>query len=587
MQRIDKGKRGKEDRETAPFAEQGHAGRRQKRGNAMIETSVLIVGAGPVGLCLAMDLAMRGIAVTIAETRPAHEPPSVKCNHISSRTMEILRRLGLSREVRAAGLPDDYPNDIVFRPTASRPAFQRITIPCRRDRFTATDSPDSWWPTAEPPHRVNQIFFEPILSRRAAEHPGINILNRTQIDGYRQDEDGVTAYGRSLDGGAPVEIRADYLIGCDGGRSIIRKAIGATLHGDAVIQRVQSTYFRAPDLIDRIPGPQGWWTYLYHPARAGSLVAIDGRERWLLHNYLLRDEGGFDEVDRDACLRMLLGVGADFDYEILSNEDWIGRRLVADKFRDRRVFICGDSAHLWVPYAGYGMNAGIADAMNLSWLLAARLHGWGGDAILDAYEAERLPITEQVSRFAMSHAEKAIAERTSIPPEFLDDDAAGEAARAMIGEEAWHLHVQQFACAGLNYGYFYDASPLIIYDGEAPPAYTMYDYTPSTVPGCRLPHFMLADGRSLYDALGDEFTLIRFDPTVDVAPMLTAAKARNVPVQLLDVATSGEAVPTACRHALLLSRPDQHICWRGNAMPMNAGGVIDRISGRIVNGAAV
>lgn len=539
---------------------------------------VLIVGAGPVGLCLAMDLASRGVAVTIAETRPAHEPPSVKCNHVSSRTMEILRRLGLSEVVRAAGLPDDYPNDIAFRPVATRPAFQRIPIPCRRDRFTATDCVDASWPTPEPPHRVNQIYFEPILSRHAAAHPNITILNRTQIDGYDQDDAGITARGTNLDSGAPIEIRAGYLIGCDGARSIIRDAIGARLTGDSVIQRVQSTYFRAPGLLERIPGPPAWWTYLYHPVRAGSLVAIDGKELWLLHNYLLQAETGFEDVDRDACLRMLLGVDETFEYEILSNEDWIGRRLVADKFRDRRVFICGDSSHLWVPYAGYGMNAGIADAMNLSWLLAARINGWGGEAVLDAYEQERQPITEQVSRFAMSHAEKAIRERTSIPPEFLDEGPDGDAARALIGEEAYSLHVQQFACAGLNYGYFYDSSGIIVHDGEAPPSYSMHDYTPSTVPGCRLPHFWLPDGRSLYDAAEREFTLIRLDPTVDAEPMLAAARVRGVPMELLDIPAS--TAPDAYRHALVLSRPDLHICWRGDAVPEDAGSIIERVAGR-------
>ena len=140
-------------------------------------------------------------------------------------------------------------------------------------------------------------------------------------------------------------------------------------------------------------------------------IAIDGRERWLVHNYLKPDEPDFDAVDRDWAIRTILGVGADFRYEILSKEDWFGRRLIADKFRDRRVFICGDAAHIWVPYAGYGMNAGIADAMNLSWLLAAHLNGWAPPDILDAYEGERQPITEQVSRFAMEHASDDTAAR--------------------------------------------------------------------------------------------------------------------------------------------------------------------------------
>ena len=166
------------------------------------------------------------------------------------------------------------------------------------------------------------------------------------------------------------------------------------------------------------------------------VYAIDGRERWLVHNYLKPDEADFDSVDRDACLRTILGVGADFKYEIISKEDWYGRRLIADKFRDRCAFIAGDAAHIWVPYAGYGMNAGIADAMNLSWLLAAHLNGWAPAAILDAYEAERWPITSQVSRFAMSHAEAEIRRRGAVPDE-IEDAGTGRRARARGRSGVW------------------------------------------------------------------------------------------------------------------------------------------------------
>jgi len=151
--------------------------------------------------------------------------------------------------------------------------------------------------------------------------------------------------------------------------------------------------------------------------------------------------------------------GPEFEYQLIGKEDWIGRRLVADRFREGRAFICGDAAHLWVPYAGYGMNAGIADAMNLSWMLAAHLKGWAAESILAAHELERQPITEQVSRFAMKHAAGAIRERTSVPPQIEDDTPEGAAVRRQVGEAAYQLHVQQFAYAGLNYGYFYDRSP--------------------------------------------------------------------------------------------------------------------------------
>jgi FAD binding domain len=265
------------------------------------------------------------------------------------------------------------------------------------------------------------------------------------------------------------------------------------------------------------------------------VYAIDGRERWLVHNYMKPGEVDFDFVDRDACIRTILGVGADFNYEIISKEDWYGRRLIAGKFRDRSAFIAGDAAHIWVPYAGYGMNAGIADAMNLSWLLAAHLNGWAPAAILDAYEAERWPITSQVSRFAMSHAEAEIRRRGAIPDEIEDAGVAGERAREEVGRLTYEINVRQYACAGLNFGSYYDASPIIAYDGAEHPAYTMDFYAPSTVPGCRTPHLAGEDGGSLYDAMGPEFTLLRLDPDLDVAPLELAARQRGVPLKVVDI----------------------------------------------------
>ncbi len=541
-----------------------------------LQTSVVIVGAGPVGLCLAIDLAQRGIACVVLERRPAGAPPSVKCNHVSSRTMETLRRLGFVDRARAVGLPDDYPNDVVVRTTATGHELTRIHIPCRRDRYTDKSGPDGWWPTPEPAHRVNQIYFEPVLFQQAASTSGVTLLSETEYQSFTQDEHGVVARTRTADGRS-LAIVARYLVGCDGGRSTVRRAIGATLAGDDVVQRVQSSYIRAPDLIHRVTKPDAWMSYLYTTERAGNLVAIDGRETWLVHNYLLPHEPDFDSVDRDACIRRLLGVPAEFRYELLNREDWIGRRLVADRFRDRRAFICGDAAHLWVPYAGYGMNAGIADAMNLSWQLAAQLQGWAGPRMLDAYEAERLPITEQVSRFAMKHAQSAIRERTQVPASLESATAEGAAARAEVGAAAQALHVQQFACAGLNFGYYYERSPLIDHDDEPPPPYSMHDYTPSTVPGCRTPHFWLSDGRSLYDALGSGFTLLRFDGSIDVRALEHAAAHRRVPLTVLDV---GEPeLPAAYRHRLVLNRPDGHVAWRGDAVPTDPGALIDKIRG--------
>ncbi len=553
-----------------------------KNSTKMQRTQVLIVGAGPVGLTLAIDLARRGIDVLIAEIRYQGEPPNVKCNHVSARSMEIFRRLGVAASLRDAGLPADYPNDVAYRTTFTGIELARIPIPARKDRYTATGGPDTWWPTAEPPHRINQIYLEPVLFAHAQKTKGLRIINRTRIESFGQDEQQVRALGVDLDSGDTIEIHCDYLIGCDGGRSNVRKQMGATLSGTSVVGRVQSTYFRAPSLLELTPGKPAWATFSLNPRRSGNVYAIDGRETWLLHNYLRSDETDFDSVDRDWAIREILGVGPDFHYEIISKEDWVGRRLVADHFRDRRVFICGDASHLWIPMAGYGMNAGIADAMNLSWLLAARLQGWASDAALDAYEAERQPITEQVSKFAMNHAIALQERRERVPNNIEEQNETGEQARAAAGQALYDLNVRQYCCGGLNFGYFYDQSPLIEYDGESAPSYTMDTFAQSTVPGCRVPHFWLADGRSLYDALGLGYTLLRFDSSIDVSPLEEAARANGVPLTTLNV-THTTATSEIYQHPLVLSRPDQHIAWRGYTLPADPPRLIDRIRGTLIN----
>jgi 2-polyprenyl-6-methoxyphenol hydroxylase-like FAD-dependent oxidoreductase len=497
-----------------------------------LDTRVLIVGAGPVGLTLALDLAWRGIDVSVVERREGGASPAVKCNQISARSMEIFRRLGVAKTLRNAGLPANYPNDVVAATTVTGIELARVPIPSRAERYTSKDGPDTWWPTPEPTHRINQAYFEPILFACAAGHPRIAILNRVAFDGFAQDETRVIAVVRDLDSGAQRSIAADYLVGCDGAKSMVRKKIGARYSGTAEVQRVQSTYIRAAGLIGRLPNKPAWMYFSLNPERCGTTIAIDGRETWQIHNTLDPGEFGFDSVDRDWAIRTILGVGPEFQFDIISKGDWIGRRLVADSFRDRRVFICGDAAHLWIPHAGYGMNAGIADAANLSWMIAAVLAGWAPPAILEAYEAERRPIADQVARFTETSAHNARNQNRSVPPEIEWPGPAGDAARLRFGRQAYDHAVQRQCAGGLNFGYFYEDSPIIAYDGEPAPSYTMRDFTPSTVPGCRVPHVWLADGQSLYDTLGPQYTLIRLDPAAQIDGILGAARQRCRALQL-------------------------------------------------------
>ena len=543
-----------------------------------MKTKVLIVGAGPVGLTLAMDLAWRGIDVVVAERRPPDDPPNVKCGQIGARSMEIFRRLGVADKLRGIGLPADYPNDIVSATSVTGIELSRVLIPARGVRATpAAAGPDTAWPTPEHTHRCNQKFFEPVLFAHAAEQPRIRIMHRTEITDLAQGEQGVTASAIDLDGGTRTSIACDYLVGCDGASSFVRKSIGSEFVGAPVLQYAQSFHIRAPQLRSLLPGKPAWLYFSLNPRRCGVTMAVDGRETWNMQNFSNPGESGLDHLDRDWVIRSILGVGPDFEYELLSYEDWVARRLVASKLRDRRVFICGDAAHVWMPLGGFGMSAGIADAANLAWKLAGVLHGWATPEILDAYEAERQPITDQASRIISDIGRQVMMQRHELSPDIERLDAIGEAARIAAGQLAYALDVEQQCCGGLNFGYYYDRSPIIAYDGEQAPTYSMGAFTSTTVPGCRVPHVWIDGRRSLYDAMGPDYALLRLDPTAGISGIVAAAAQRGLPLAVLDVRSPEASVPY--RHKLVLVRPDQHVARRGDAEPVAPLDLVDLVRG--------
>lgn len=284
-------------------------------------------------------------------------------------------------------------------------------------------------------------------------------------------------------------------------------------------------------------------------------------------------EQDFDAVDPDQSIRDVLGVGPDVEYELLRQEDWVARRLVADRFCDGRVFVAGDAAHLWAPFAGYGMNAGIADAVHLSWLLCAVLDGWADPAIIDAYEAERQPITDQVSRFAMAKVQGNLAAMSgrSVPPVITSSGLVGRLLRRRLGRRLFDINLPQMSPEGLNFGYYYNGSPIIVDDGEAAPEYDMGSHTPSTVPGCRLPHLEV-DGVSIIDLLGPGYTLLRRDPAIDVSALVDSV----LPVVVVDV---DGPLPEAIQHDLVLVRADTHVVWRGDRLPTDMTALVDVLRG--------
>ncbi len=536
---------------------------------------MLVVGAGPVGLTLSIALAQRGVRVVLAERRDGSEPPEVKINHISARSMEIFRRLGVAAALRKCGLPADFPNDVAYRTTTTGLEIWRTLIPCRRDRYTSTMGPDTMWPTPEPAHRANQIYFEPVLREHALGVDAITLLRGTDVVSVSAEGDGVRAEARDVRSDRTFTLRAQFAVGCDGPRSTIRHTIGATLSGSAMVSRTQSTYIHAPSLLGMMRHPPAWMTQSQNPRRCGSIFAIDGRTTWVVHNPLVDDEE-FDDIDRDRCIRLILGVDEGFSYEVLGGHDWVARRLVADKFREGPIFLCGDAAHLWGATAGYAMNAGIADAECLAWILAACVDGWGGETLLDAYEQERKTVTEQVAGISTSMRLRRIRHNADIPANIEDDTHLGKEARAQLGETDREMSLGQYCAGGLNFGYFYDSSPVIVYDGATHPTYTAHEFVQSTVPGCRLPHCWLPDGTSIYDVLGDGFALLRSDASIVVEPLQDAAAAQGVPLTVLDL---DEDAAVTYDHKLVLARPDRHIAWRSDTEPDDPAAIIAAVRG--------
>ncbi|WP_321964826.1 FAD-dependent monooxygenase [Paraburkholderia sp. J7] len=543
------------------------------------DAPVVIAGAGPVGMCTAIEMARRGHQVIVVESRHRDIPPSAKCNTVASRTLEVFRRFGIADKVRAAGLPDDFPTDIVFCTAINGHEMTRIGMPSRGER-AQTGFPDSHWRTPEPQVRVSQLYLEPILSALMHRTTGITVLYGTSVEEYQQDDSGVSISCRRSDG-SPVVLRSRYLVGADGGRSVVRKIMGTRLVGAAELARTRTSLIRAPGLIqlwgNRRPA---WMSWIANHKVRGNVVAIDGKDTWLVHRTLPHDVDNFDALDLRQSICDVLGVGSDFQFEILNHEDWVGRRMVAERLREGRVFLAGDAAHLWVPFAGYGMNAGIADGVNLAWLLSNVLDGWADPHMLSAYEAERHPITDQVSRLAMqSMLDMAETLGKNRVPAALSSrlNPVGIAMRTAMGAKLHQLNVPQFAPEGLNFGYYYSSSPIIQYDADKAPAYSMGGVTASTVPGCRLPHFWVDAGRSLYDELGPVYTLLRFDQSIDISSLVTTAQAAGMPLKVLDLQPPQEV---AYQHKLMIVRQDQHVAWRANELPARLDELIAVLSGK-------
>ncbi len=541
-----------------------------------LEVPVLIAGAGPVGTTLALDLAVNGIRSVLLEER-LDFPPNPKCNTTNARSMEHFRRLGCAAEIRQAGLPLARATDVVYTTRWTGHELTRYRLRSIDDvlQNKSIGAIDEYWPTPEPQHRISQLFMEPVVRARLAELPACDFRPGWQFIDFSQDNEGVTCTAMEIATGREQQFRAQYLVSCEGGRSRVRRDIGAKLEGREVVTQFCTTYFRCPQLDTIWPHAKAWMHRIYNRDGESHILAIDGCELWL-HHSILGPEADLAAHDHVPAIRN--AIGTDIDYEILGQERWVARAMVVDRYRDRRVFLAGDAAHLWIPMGGFGMNAGVEDAVNLAWKLRAVLQGWGGEALLDSYENERRAIGQLVA----NSAAKIFADLYQIPvsePDFESAGPKGDAVRAEIGQRITAHNRSEFDSIGMQLGVSYDQSPIVCYDGAQIPPFAIDQYTESSRPGVRAPHLWRADGSALFDHFGSSYTLLRIGNAVpDTAAFAAAFAARHVPLTILDV-TESEAIAKYEAYPLVLIRPDQHIAWRGRAVPSAPDNVVATLTG--------
>ncbi|MDD3446619.1 MAG: FAD-dependent oxidoreductase [Zavarzinia sp.] len=553
-----------------------------------INIPVLIVGAGPVGLALALDLGWRGIDCLIIDQSDL-DVVLPRASGLTSRTMEFCRRWNLTDDLANCGFPLDYPLDIVYCTSLGGHEIERDPFSSIRDRPAPHYSP-------EPRFRCPQKMFDPILERALDRYPTVNLRRRHRLEGFEQDDEGVTAFVRPLeesrihdfsgdDVGAnalrattdagTIRVRARYMVACDGVDSPVRNALGIGLDGTPVLNYALSVFFKSPALHKRtrlgaaerymLIGKEGIW---------GNLTVVDGSDEWRLS--LMGSKKRFDlaSLDCEAYVRRCLGDDT-IPFEIISAAPWRRREVVATELRRGRIFLAGDAAHAMSPTGGLGMNAGLADVVDLGWKLEAILRGWGGEVLMDSYTPERKPANERYVKAATALFVPWILDLDYSLME--DDTPKGEAARREIGRILKSALSPSWNTDGTSMGYRYDDSPIIVQDGSAPPPDDPVVYTQSARPGARAPHAWLADGRSTLDLFGRGFVLLRFDTTLDITPFTTGAAIRGLPltVETLEI----PAIATLYEQPLVLVRPDGHVAWRGAAVPEAPLAIIDIVRG--------
>jgi len=535
------------------------------------ETSdVVVIGAGPVGLSLAIDLGMRGIETTIVELNdaPLRLP---KMERTNPRTMEIYRRLGVHEQIRASGLKPDKPMDVYIVEHLGKPPLLRLPYPSVNETRAAIAACSNGTLPREPYQLISQYTLEPILEQRLRDLPSVTLCRGTEFLSLAQDDDGVTVQVRDHHGGAEREIRCRYLVGADGGSSRVRKAIGVEMEGQAGLGVVTNIFFRCDDLLEKSVVPEARH-YCFAPigasgGAAGTMAVQDDQKHFALHTTVPPD-GDIAEVIRNV-------LGLDIEPEVIHSGAWTQHMLVAKQHSLGRVFLAGDANHLFIPAGGLGMNTGIGDAINLGWKLEAALKGWGGEKLLESYSAERNATARRTLKKVAHAVEGSIKWREAFTPCVLEDTSQGRAEREVFLEVANPLIRRIYEMHGSDLGYRYQ-SPVICGEAEEPPPDDAYTFVPSTYPGCHLPHAWLDKDTAVYDAVGTGFALLKLG-AVDSGALEKAFAASAVPLKVIEIDDAAIRKLYGCD--LILVRPDLHVAWRGNTVPDNPVDMVNTVTG--------
>jgi hypothetical protein len=358
----------------------------------------------------------------------------------------------------------------------------------------------------------------------------------------------------------------------------LRKKLNVRLTGKTLAYNT-AWHFRAPELASLFQTPQSSFTFfLNEDAYADMLIVQSGEGHWLYTISPLPE--GVDAEDWETIKRMLFrSVGAEFEIDEVKGGAWMSQSRMAARYDFGRVFLGGDAAHLTSPFGGFGMNMGIGDAADLGWKLAARLQGWGGPRLLEAYTLER----QEAERFIIEgseHNQKLLGAEL-IRPHMEEDSERGEQARREVKELLINEKTKEFRSLGAQLGYRYEASPLIISDGSEFSPLDYGDYAPSARPGSLAPHLWLADDSSLYDHFGLGFCLLKLDREIATDALEAVAAELSVPLKVFELDSDEARALYECKLALV--RPDQHVCWRGDELPEDGVKLLDTVRGALAS----